>query len=167
MNFPTEPPTHRNFQTLSIHQTRPIGKRRSAKTILHLALAVVIAGVVLCIPIESLVFARGRSQANSKEAPAIDPGAMNALNEMAIYLRALKSFQVVADVTTDDVLEDGETIQFSSKADLVAARPNRLRVEVTDDDGHRFFSSMGRTSPSSDRWSTTTPLFPPHKPLLN
>jgi len=69
---------------------------------------------------------------------------MHALDAMGIYLRTLNSFQVVADMTTDDVLEDGETIQFSSKADLVAARPNRLRVEVTDDDGHRFFFFDGK-----------------------
>ena len=63
---------------------------------------------------------------------------------MGAYLRTLKSFQVRADVATDDVLDDGQTIQFSSKVDLVAARPNRLRIEVTDDKGHRFFFFNGK-----------------------
>jgi hypothetical protein len=69
---------------------------------------------------------------------------MDALNKMGAYLRTLNSFQVRADVTTDDVLEDGQSIQFSSKVDLVVARPNRMRVEVTDDDGHRFFFFDGK-----------------------
>jgi hypothetical protein len=144
MKFSKKPPTIRDLQTRFIRQTRSTRERRSAQIILHVALAIVIVGVVLSLPVKSPILARSRSQADSQEAPAIDPGAMHALNEMGIYLRTLKSFQVVADVTTDDVLDDGETIQFSSKADLVAARPNRMRVEVTDDDGHRFFFFDGK-----------------------
>jgi hypothetical protein len=63
---------------------------------------------------------------------------------MGAYLRTLNSFQVRADTTTDDILDDGQTIQFSSKVDLVAARPNRMRIEVIDDDGHRFFFFDGK-----------------------
>jgi hypothetical protein len=144
MKFDEKPPTSRDLQTRSIRQTRSTGERRSAQAILHVSLAIVIVGVVLCAPVKSPILAGSRSQADSQDAPAIDPGAMHALDEMGIYLRTLKSFQVVADVTTDDVLDDGETIQFSSKADLVAARPNRMRVEVTDDDGHRFFFFDGK-----------------------
>lgn len=69
---------------------------------------------------------------------------MDALNKMGVYLRTVKSFQVAADVTTDRVLDDGQTIQFSSKVDIIAARPNRFRAEVTDDDGHRFFFFDGK-----------------------
>jgi hypothetical protein len=69
---------------------------------------------------------------------------MDALNKMGAYLRALKAFKVKADVTTDSVLDDGQAIQFSSVAEVVAARPDRLRVEITDDDGHRFFFFDGK-----------------------
>jgi hypothetical protein len=75
---------------------------------------------------------------------AIDPDAMAALNKMGAYLRTLKAFQVRADVSTDKVLDDGQAIEFSSKVDIVIARPNRMRVEVTDDDGHRFFFFDGK-----------------------
>ncbi len=102
----------------------------SARGILHLASAFVIAGGLLCISIAAPVRAR-RYQANSTGLTAIDPGAMEALDKMGVYLRTLKSFQVWADVTTDNVLDDGQTIQFSSKVNLLAARPNRMRVEVT------------------------------------
>jgi hypothetical protein len=104
----------------------------------------VIAGAVLCSGVDSPVLARSGYQAGSTGQPAIDPVAMEALDKMGVYLRTLKSFQVRADVTTDDVLDDGQTIQFSSKVDLVAARPNRMRTEVTDDEGHRFFYFDGK-----------------------
>jgi hypothetical protein len=144
MKLPEKHPTHRDLQTPSIHQTETTAKWRFTRGILHLVLAFVIAGVVLCISIESPVLAKSGYQAGSNALPAIDPDAMEALDKMGVYLRTLKSFQVRADVTTDDVLDDGQTIQFSSKVDLVAARPNRMRVEITDDDGHRFFFFDGK-----------------------
>ncbi len=143
MNLPEKYPMHHDPNP-AIHQTTTWAKWRQAWDILHLALPFVIAGAFLCIPIDSPVLAKSGAQADSTGLPAIDPGAMEALDKMGAYLRTLKSFQVRADVTTDDVLDDGQTIQFSSKVDLVAARPNRMRTEVTDDDGHRFFFFDGK-----------------------
>jgi hypothetical protein len=144
MNLFEKYPTHHDLQNPSIHQTETAAKWMSARGILDLTLAFVIAGGVLCISIESPVLAKSGHQADSMGASAIDPGAMEALDKMGVYLRTLKSFEVRAEVTTDNVLDDGQTIQFSSKVDLVAARPNRMRVEVTDDEGHRFFFFDGK-----------------------
>jgi hypothetical protein len=105
---------------------------------------VVVAGTVLCAPMGPGVLANSGHQAASKDDSAIDPDAMAALDKMGGYLRTLKAFQVKADVATDKVLDDGQTIEFSSKVDLVIARPNRMRVEVTDDAGHRFFFFDGK-----------------------
>jgi hypothetical protein len=69
---------------------------------------------------------------------------MDALNKMGVYLRGLKSFQVKAAVTTDDVSEDGQNIQSGTQVDIVAARPNRLRVEIVGDDEHRFLFFDGK-----------------------
>jgi hypothetical protein len=143
MNLPEKRPTRRDLQTPSIHQNKSREKWRSGRSILRLALPVVIAGVVICTPIASPVIARSGTQADVKNT-AIDPDAMEALNKMGAYLRTLKSFQVTAEVATDNVLDDGQTIQFNSKVDLVAARPNRMRIEVTDDAGHRFFFFDGK-----------------------
>ncbi|MGA9587214.1 MAG: DUF2092 domain-containing protein [Terracidiphilus sp.] len=103
-----------------------------------------IAGAAFFLPIASPVLAKTSHQQDAKEAPAIDPDAMDALNKMGVYLRTLKAFQVIADVSTDNVLEDGQTIQFSSKVDMVAARPNRMRIQVTADDGQRLFFFDGK-----------------------
>jgi hypothetical protein len=135
MNLSEKPPANPHLQ--------PTPRRTSAKTILRLALPVVIAGAILCTATGSPVLAKSASQTASKPS-AIDPDAMAALDKMGAYLRTLKSFQVTADTTTDDVLDDGQAIQFSSKVDLVAARPNRMRVEVNDDEGHRFFFYDGK-----------------------
>jgi hypothetical protein len=143
MNLPEKAPTGLDLQTPSIHHTESTAKWKSAKGILRLALPIVVAGAVLCTPVESPVLAQKGIQTDSKE-PAIDPDAMGALNKMGVYLRTLKSFQVTADVTTDNVLDDWQTIQFSTKVDIVAARPNRLRMEVTGDGGHQFYFFDGR-----------------------
>jgi hypothetical protein len=144
MNLRDNLPTHLDLQTPTAHQNESKAKWRSAKGILRLAMPVVIAGAVLCAPIASPVLAKSGHQADAKDTSAIDPDAMDALNKMGTYLRTLKSFQVTADVVTDNVLDDGQTIQFSTKVDLVAARPNRLRAEIIGDDEHRFLFFDGK-----------------------
>ncbi len=64
---------------------------------------------------------------------------------MGVYLRSLKVFQVQGDILHDDVLEDGLTVKSSSKVDMLAVKPNRMRVEVTSDDRHRIYFYDGKT----------------------
>jgi hypothetical protein len=75
----------------------------------------------------------------------IDQDAMDALNKMGAYLRSLKAFQVTAEVTTEEVLPDGQKIQFGSLAELIAEKPNHLRVDVNSDREHRVFFFDGKT----------------------
>jgi hypothetical protein len=105
---------------------------------------VALVAVVLVTPIGSKVLARQAPQAGPKAASAINPDAIEALNKMGIYLRTLKSFQVEAAITTDGVLDDGQTIQSSKTVDLLAARPNRLRAEMTGDGEHKFLLFDGK-----------------------
>jgi hypothetical protein len=58
---------------------------------------------------------------------------MAALNRMGDYLRTLQAFQVQASVTRDEVLTDGQKIQFSSMTDVLAQKPNKLRADVRGD----------------------------------
>ncbi len=144
MSITNKPPTWSRYETPSEGHHGSTAERRRNEVLLHCVGLVIIGAATLCVPARSAVPVNSASQADSKDGSAIEPGAMDALNKMGVYLRTLKSFQVVANITTDDVLDDGQTIQFSSKADLVAARPDRFRVEVTDDDGHRFFFFDGK-----------------------
>ena len=138
MNLPEKSSTSLDLQTP--------GKARgiSAKGILRVAVLSVIAGFILCSPVASPVHAKAAHQADAATAPAIDPDAMEAVNKMGAFLRGLKSFRVIGDVTNDDVLQDGQIIQNASKVDLLAAKPNRMRVEVTSDEKHRLFFYDGK-----------------------
>jgi hypothetical protein len=69
---------------------------------------------------------------------------MEALNKLGAYMRTLTAFQVQAEITADDVLDDGQIIQSGKRVDLIAVRPNRLRVEISADDEHRFFFFDGK-----------------------
>jgi hypothetical protein len=79
-------------------------------------------------------------QTTSADVPArIDSSAMNALQRMGTYLRTLQTFRVHADITTEQVLDDGLKVQHTRKADLLAVRPNKLRINIDDELAARVF----------------------------
>ena len=51
---------------------------------------------------------------------------MAALQKMGVYLRSLTSFQVKAATTDEDVLDDGQRIQYAGEANILARMPDRL-----------------------------------------
>ena len=71
--------------------------------------------------------------------PVIDTGAVNALNRMGAYLRTLKQLHVTANITTEEVLKDGQKAQLAHKVTMVAERPNRFRAELSSDRKQRVF----------------------------
>jgi hypothetical protein len=80
----------------------------------------------------------------TSDTERIDPDAMTALKKMGDYLRTLNAFQVHADVTTENVGNDGEKVQMLTTADMVAQRPNKLRVEVINNRQPRTFYYDGK-----------------------
>ena len=77
--------------------------------------------------------------------PALEPAAMSALQAMGAYLRNLKSFQVEAKTTDEDVLDDGQKIQYDGVVTIVAELPGRLRAEVESDRRSRLYLYDGKT----------------------
>jgi hypothetical protein len=75
----------------------------------------------------------------------IDTAAVNALGRMGTYLRSLNAFQVKATITTEKVLDDGMKIQQSGTADLLAHKPNELRVEFMEERNPRTLFYDGKT----------------------
>ncbi len=76
------------------------------------------------------------AQAQTKAAPAAakpDPDALAALNKMGEALRALNAFTLTADVTTEQVLDSGQKLQYSGDLKIEAQRAQRLQ----DPDGPR------------------------------
>jgi hypothetical protein len=119
-------------------------KCRSANVISRLAASLVMTVIVLGVPVDSHVLAKTGHLAAAQASPEIDPGAMEALNNMGTYLRSLKAFQVNSEVTQDDVLDDGELITDSKSNTLLAVSPNLLRVELKSDNKDVFLFYNGK-----------------------
>jgi hypothetical protein len=97
------------------------------------------------VPLGTTGTAAAPSAAASDTAIERDADAIKALEGMSTYLRTLKSFQVRSDTSRDEVLDNGQNIEFASKVDMVVDRPNRLRAEVVGDKQHRMYFDDGKT----------------------
>jgi hypothetical protein len=84
-------------------------------------------------------------EASSQKSDLIDPAAMDALNQMGTYLRSLKDFQVTAAVTSEDVLSDGEKLTYARTTSVLAALPNKLRIDTQGDQKSRLILYDGKT----------------------
>ena len=103
------------------------------------------ASVAVVALIGALASCAGNAVPQAADTSAIDTAATGALNRMGAYLRTLKAFHVTANVTTDEVLVDGQRIQLSSLVDMVAHAPNKIRAEVTSDRKQRTLFYDGKT----------------------
>ena len=146
MSFLERSSTHSAQRPLPASQPHPKTIWLSAKQITRLAILAAIAGVFLFSYSGQHVQAKAGQAADAKNAAsAVDPDAVEAVKKMGAYLRTLKVFQVHGDITHDDVLEDGLIVQSNSKVDMLALKPDRLRVEVASDDKQRLYLYDGKT----------------------
>jgi hypothetical protein len=74
-----------------------------------------------------------------------DPDAIKALEAMSSYLRTLKAFQIRSETSRDEVLDDGQSVEFAGVVDMLVERPNRLRADVTSDKHQRMFFDDGKS----------------------
>jgi hypothetical protein len=108
-------------------------------------------GIALLLLV-SLALATAAGQAQQRPAPAappasmpaVDPDAIAAMDRMGAYLRTLKTFQVEAVTTREDVLDDGQKVLWSGVVNLLAQMPDRLRAEVTSDKQDRMYFYDGK-----------------------
>ena len=106
------------------------------------------AGFILrrMLPAACLTVLATAAQAQQQAAtPLVEPEAIAALDRMGSYLRTLKSFQVEAVTTDEDVLENGMKIQYSGTSNILVQMPNKLRAEVSDDRRQRQYLYDGKT----------------------
>jgi len=61
-----------------------------------------------------------------------DPRALKILQDMGAYLRTLKNVHLTTNSDTDQVLENGQTLQFSYHTELIATPPDKMRVSVVN-----------------------------------
>jgi hypothetical protein len=144
MIFLKKPLSDNNFPSRISNAIKSETSWVSPKSIARFLLIIAAVAIALGSRIDSRVMAKTAQAADSKPAPEIDPDAMKALDTMGTYLRTLKSFQVTSEVSSDDVLDDGEIVTDTRKDTLLAARPNRLRVELKSDDKNVFLFYDGK-----------------------
>ena len=99
----------------------------------RLAAALAVALAVLASPARAQKPAPAPA-ASAASSPAIEPEAIATLNKMGAYLRTLKVFQVRMVSTTEEVLDDGQKVQFAGVTDLLIQAPDRMRSDFTSDE---------------------------------
>jgi hypothetical protein len=121
---------------------RPIGRRRLIKTstdwtyLIKRTIEYLIALLVISVGLSGPLLAQ---QASESKSDQIDTDAMKALNDMGKYLRTLKDFQVEAAVTDEDVLENGEKVQYGHTTNILASSPNKMRVDINGELNSQLF----------------------------
>jgi len=97
------------------------------------------------IPLSILLAPLALSPAPAAAQGAREPAALAALDRMGAALRAQQTVNVHSEVTAEDVLTTGQKLQYGGTVDIVARRPNRIRMthKMGTSDGCSI--SMGRT----------------------
>jgi hypothetical protein len=75
----------------------------------------------------------------------VDPEADRIMERACEQLKSAPAFSVSADISYDDVLTSGLTVQYQRASDLVLDRPNHLRIEGESDKGRRTVLYDGKT----------------------
>jgi len=75
----------------------------------------------------------------------IDPDAMAALDKMGAELRSHNNFDMKADITHEDVLNDGQKLQYAGTVEVEARRPDRFKLSVVSDLRDREIYYDGKT----------------------
>ncbi len=64
---------------------------------------------------------------------AVDPDALEVLKEMSDVLQSAKEFSFDAEITNDNILDSGETIQISGNLTAAVKRPDHVYAKYTGD----------------------------------
>ena len=102
---------------------------------------------VVALGLATLLCAATPSLAQNTTAAAEprDPAVMQRLAQMGEYLRSLKTFAVKADTTTDEVLDNGQKLQFGGSVEYRFVKPDMLRASVRNERRWREFYYDGKT----------------------
>jgi hypothetical protein len=93
-------------------------------------------------------------------ADAVDPQAVQALKDMGAYLQTLKRFRYETELTGERVLADGQKLQHSASARVLAQRPDRMQVTFSSPRSQRELYYDGKNvtlwSPEQKYYSTVS-----------
>lgn len=102
------------------------------------------------LPLCALALALAAAPAVAQDPPAAssadrEPAALAALDRMGAALARKMEVNVHADVTAEDVLESGQKLQYGGTVDIVARRPNNLKVSLKMGPAERTLYFDGKT----------------------
>lgn len=100
--------------------------------------AALLAGVMAA---PAVAATSGNAAANEPAASAgpVSREAQAVLDRMTNYLRGLQQFSVESRSSRDEVVEFGYKLQHNERVNLVVARPNQLRADVSGDLSNRSY----------------------------
>ena len=109
-------------------------------------LRMILAGcVALPMALGLGALAQGQTPAPAPTATKPDPDALAALNKMGEALRALTAFTVTADVTTEQVLDSGQKLQYEGDLKIEAQRPSGFKIWMSTDHQEREIYYDGKS----------------------
>ena len=89
------------------------------------------------IPLTILLAPLALSHAPAAAQDPREPAALAALERMGAALRATADVNVHSEVLAEDVLTSGQKLQYGGTVDIVARRPDRIRMT------HKMGTSSG------------------------
>jgi hypothetical protein len=63
----------------------------------------------------------------------VDADALAALNRMGAELRTHQNISLKSDVTMEDVLDNGQKLQYTGTVEIQAHRPDRFKIAISSD----------------------------------
>jgi hypothetical protein len=87
---------------------------------------------LLLLPLAFFGVASQGADAQSAQS-GVDANALAALDKMGAELRSHDLFVLKADVTTEDVLESGQKLQYEGKLEVQARKPDRFKFSAKSD----------------------------------
>jgi hypothetical protein len=84
----------------------------------------------LALPLAIGLSAVAHGQASTPAPSKPDADALAALNRMGEALRALSGFTITADVTTEQVLDSGQKLQYGADLKIEALRPSGFKIAI-------------------------------------
>ncbi|KQZ04077.1 hypothetical protein ASD21_19940 [Caulobacter sp. Root1455] len=104
----------------------------------------ILAGSI-ALPLAIGLGAAAHAQAKAAPATKPDADALAALNKMGAALRALTAFTITADVTTEQVLENGQKLQYGGDVRIEAQRPGAFKISTKSERQEREIYYDGKS----------------------
>jgi hypothetical protein len=103
--------------------------------------------LLLSTTLSAFVVASSAASAQDTAAATTDrdPVALAALDRMGAALRKHMTVNVHADITAEDVLTNGQKLQFGGTMDIIARRPNMMRATLKMGPAERQLYFDGKT----------------------